>query len=137
MCERLVLARKSRRVTQVSVDCSTNLADTGCADRWPGNTFPVANGPALAFQVGVQTRRSAPADPVRNQVIDLAPASGVFPNRARGASTAPFQASGIAAFDRTPWTDPIAGYRFLVSYPADFVLDTTPSQNPAAAIVVR
>jgi hypothetical protein len=136
-CETLVLARKARRFHNLSVDCSTNPADTGCTDRWPGLSFPIANGPALGFQVDVEKRGTATADPTRDLKVRLTPASAVSPLSARGSNTSPYHASGAVAFDRSPWTDPVAGYRFYVSYPADFVLDTTPSQTPLPSKVIR
>jgi hypothetical protein len=146
-CETLVLARKARRLHNVSNDCGTDATDTSaCQATWPpppggGYPFPVVNGPALAFQVNVQERSkgaSAPVRELRQGPLTLSTVSQVTPLLSRGTSTSPYGASGAAAFDRSPWaSDPIAGYRFLVSYPADFVLDATPSQSAAPSIVIR
>jgi len=62
--------------------------------------------------------------------------SGVLPLEARVSPGAPTHASGAVAFDRSPFKAE-DGYRFFVSYPADLVLDTSPSVNPAAARVIR
>jgi hypothetical protein len=149
-----VLARKARRLQNIGEDCSTDGADTAaCAvgstsngvtvpARWPPATypFPIVNGPVLAFMLDVQLKPGSPAtattDPIRDMNMLISTASGVFPLYAR-SSTAPYGASGAIAFDRSVWTDPVAGYRFYVSYPANVVLDATPSQNPPAAIVIQ
>jgi hypothetical protein len=63
----------------------------------------------------------------------------VLPTSARGSGTSPYAPNGAISFDRTRWTDAAAGYRFYVSYPADFVLDTSPgvqgSPVPSAVIL--
>jgi hypothetical protein len=67
--------------------------------------------------------------------LDLAPGSGLTALGARPASGTA-QASGAIAFDRSPFNAP-SGYRFLVSFPADFVIDATPSVTPVSTYVVR
>jgi hypothetical protein len=62
--------------------------------------------------------------------------SGVLPLAGRGTNTSPYGANDAVPFDRSFWL-PVAGYRFLVSYPADFVLDTTPSETPVDAVVIK
>ena len=148
-CERLVLGRKVRRLHNLSVDCATNpdvQAQTTCASNWPPDQYkyPIVNGPALGFQVAVQKRgdgtsTSLTGDPIRDMKLVLTPASGVYPVSARQSGTSPYGASGAIAFDRTPWADAAAGYRFYVSYPADFVLDASPgsSGSPVPSILIR
>jgi hypothetical protein len=157
VCERLVLARKARRFVNVSVDCGTDPADQqACAvgtpdpdgdgpqqatpPRWDPDDypFPVVNGPVLGFQVAIQPASGERADPVRDLVLELEPSSGILPLVANASGVSPYQASGGVAFDRTPWTeDASVGYRFYLSYPANFVLDTTPSSTPVPALVIR
>lgn len=152
-CERLVLARKARRTQNVSVDCATDPDDQAACEaagtddprvdrRWPPGEypFPIANGPALAFQVAVETEtgeRGQAALPVRGLELVFEPASNVVPLLANPTGVTSAHASGATAFDRSPY-DPAASYRFYVSYPADFVLDTTPSvPSPLPADVIR
>ncbi len=46
--------------------------------------------------------------------------------------------NGMIAFDRSAWTpETVSGYRFLVSYPADFVLDVTPGTTGVNPVVIR
>jgi hypothetical protein len=131
VCESLVLARKARRYHHVSEDCGT---DQACIDRWAAYDLPVANGPTLGFRVGVQP---AGATAARGMAIRLQSISGAVPLSARAASGSQSNANGAVAFDRSAYGTPAAGYRFLVSYPADQVLDVTPSVNPPEALVIR
>ncbi|HET8539196.1 MAG TPA: hypothetical protein VFL83_04930 [Anaeromyxobacter sp.] len=145
-CEQLVIARKVRRLHNVSVTCETNSAqrDT-CNVLWPGNAFPTVNDPvALKFQVAVQKQLPAPGDlgpyaPFRDMELEFGTTSGVGESAASQSGTAPQHATGAVPFDRTPWTTAAEGYRFYVSYPADFVLDATPSLsgNPVPSAVIR
>lgn len=162
-CEQLAIVRKLRRIQGVSVDCDTDPAagrKDACLAAWQGNAsttdaptsppgpdpvkpdFPLVKSPvALAFTFDVQrapTETTGSIDPFRGLTLTLDTGGNTQPIRARGPSTAPYHASGAISFDRTPWTaDPVAGYRFFVSYPADFVLDTTPSIASPPGIVIR
>jgi hypothetical protein len=147
-CERAVLARKSRRVQNLSWDCS----DDACKALFPGVTFPEANGPTVAFDLDAQSctgttdATCAATLPVDNGVVQrpglargtqvaLAPGSGLSALGARPV-TGTAQASGAISFDRSRF-EPAAGYRFLVSYPSDIVIDATPSVTPIGTYVVR
>ncbi len=161
-CEKLAIGRKVRRYLGLSVTCSstTDAARTACLDAWQGNAsttppppipqtvpptvmtpvFPLVYSPvALDFTFAVQ--------PQTDQVVDTTPARGMtlaiktssaprfFTS---GKSSSPYQANGITTFDRSLWAvDPVVGYRYLVSYPADFVLDTSPSLTDANPFVIR
>lgn len=142
-CERLVLARKARRIHHLSYPCE----DDACRARFPDVAFPEANGPALTFTVDVQRCPDTPCDParppldgqpdpVRGMSLTLTPSSGIFPHGAQRAAGSPFHASGAVAFDRSR-LDAAAGYRFLVAYPADLVYDVSPSVNPPSAFAIR
>ncbi|HEX9048999.1 MAG TPA: hypothetical protein VF841_00540 [Anaeromyxobacter sp.] len=148
-CERLAIVRKLRRYQGVSVDCNTNSTLTSsCTTVWPGNAFPLVPGPtALAFTFDLQRDPEDPVDPLdptvgstpfRDLRLTILSRSNVTVSGASGKSTSPFQASGMTTFDRSPWTpDAAAGYRFLVSYPADFVLDSSPSHSNGDPVVIR
>ncbi len=133
VCERLVLARKVRRYHHLAEDCR---GDADCLARYPTVTFPVVNGPALRFQVGNQLRAADATDlRARGLVLGFTTTSGV------GAyffdpGSASAQANGAMAFDRSPW-DAASGYRLLVSYPGDQVVDVSPSLLPLSVGVVR
>jgi len=149
-CEALVLARKARRVHHTFEDCATDPDDDpgACAARWPGTTFPVASGPALAFTAAVRDSTpslTCPAPPCqvtpgtaqRNLSLRLSGVSGgTTPLLARAPSGAPTHASGAIAFDRSPWKAE-DGYRFFVSYPGDLVFDVSPSLDPPDRKTIR
>jgi hypothetical protein len=146
-CEALVLARKARRVHHTFEDCATDPDDAAadCAARWPGMTFPVASGPALAFTAAVRDTTCAapslcqvtPGTAQRNLSLRLSDVSGgATPLSARAPSGVPTHASGAIAFDRSPWKAE-DGYRFFVSYPGDLVFDVSPSLDPPARVSIR
>ncbi len=156
-CEKLAIARKLRRYQGISVDCDTNSTVTStCQLIWPDpgahpssttyKMLPLVKAPvALEFTFGLDREaQPSPDDPTQGttpfrelKTLLIGTTGGVTMVSAVGASTAPYQANHIVAFDRSPWTDPTAGYRFLVTYPADFVLDTTPSQGGAPSAVIK
>jgi hypothetical protein len=151
-CETLAIVRKLRRYQDLSVDCSTSANTTyatSCTNGWPGNKFPLVPNPtALSFTFDLQRNPEDPTDPAdpavgSKEFRDLQPLTIVSRSNVTLAATsttgtAPFQANGITAFDRSAWTpDGAAGYRFLVSYPADFVLDASPGQSGINPTVVH
>jgi hypothetical protein len=157
-CEHLAVVRKLRRFQGVSVDCNTDPTLTpSCSGVWPGNKFPLVASPtALDFTFDLQriavctateTQNCDPADPndptvgatpFRDLRLTILSKSNVTLNASIGKNTSPYQANGIVAFDRSAWTpDTVGGYRFLVSYPADFVLDATPGTTGADPGVIR
>lgn len=133
VCERLVLARKVRRTHHLGEDCR---GDQACLDRYPGVTFPLVNGPALRFQVGNEIVDTSTTDlRVRGLSLGFSTTSGVASYLFAPDSTSA-QANGAIAFDRSPH-DPASGYRLLVSYPGDMVLDLSPSLLPLSVGIVR
>lgn len=143
-CETLVLARKVRRIQNVSVSCATDATRTeACNTRWPNNAFPAVPGTtALDFRLGLQ-KGEEQGDPGtgglgRDLGVVMQTASGAgLRYSTRGTPASPFGATGAIPFDRSGYGDPVIGYRFYVSYPSDFVLDTTPGQVGAPFVVVR
>jgi hypothetical protein len=147
-CETFILARKGRRIQNVSEDCNTDPLDQaacavgvgGAPPRYPNPpyTFPVFNGPVIGFQYGVERKVNTQSTdaPLRDMTLIVQTSSGVLPLAGRGSNTSPFGANDAVPFDRSFWV-PGAGYRFLVSYPADFVLDTSPSVTPVDAVVIK
>jgi hypothetical protein len=144
-CERAVLARKARRVHHNFESCDTPGSPADCATLFAGVTLPNAVGPALAFRVGVQEKADAAtdwpvadtgADGVRALSLSFGTAGGDAPPISPTVTGSPYLASGAIAFDRSP-VSAAAGYRFLVSYTADMVLDTSPQLNPPEAVVIR
>ncbi|WP_242345152.1 hypothetical protein [Anaeromyxobacter terrae] len=162
VCERLVLARKARRIYHVSDQCRplnpvSALDDKDCRDAWglPGNAtypFPRANGPVVAFRVGY---RGVTADAgqfpgdvqalwadLRGMEIDFSTQSGITPSSrfptTSSNSTAHILPLGISTFDRSVIAGKEAeGYRFLVPYTNDFVLDFSPAETVNIAKVIR
>jgi hypothetical protein len=68
--------------------------------------------------------------------LSIGTTGGDTPLSAAAATGSPYLASGAIAFDRST-VNAAAGYRFLVSYTADMVLDASPHVNPPEAIVIR
>ncbi|BDG06221.1 hypothetical protein [Anaeromyxobacter oryzae] len=140
-CERLVLARKARRIYYPSDACNT----TDCSVNWPNNLypFPKANGPVLAFKLGVR-KDPDPAkanDPIPRELsITIKTRSGLSPS-SRGptvTNAAQILPTGAATFDRSVYAGKENdGYRFYASYASGFVLDFSPSQAPNQPITVR
>lgn len=137
VCEQLVLARKARRFHHNFEDCALLPEVAGCTDRWSGVTPNVA-GPSIGFRVAVEGGGGVPT---RGLVLRLTTSSGAGPaSLAARATGSPFQASGAITFDRSTEngaTGAAAGYRFLLSYPADLVFDVSPSVNPVSTAVIR
>jgi hypothetical protein len=143
-CEPAVLARKARRVHNNFEDCAFDPSQqAGCSTLYGHLTLPNADGPALAFRVGVQERGAtdaawspAPASAaVRGMALALTTQSGADLLSAPATGSL-YLASGAIAFDRS-LVNAAAGYRFLVSYTADVVLDASPHVNPLDAVVIR
>jgi hypothetical protein len=98
------------------------------------------NGPAIAFRVGVQAESGGASAslPTRDARLVLGPSSSFTPFSARPASGSPVHPNGALAFDRSTIGGKEAeGYRFFVSYPADLVMDTTPSTSPVDTKLIR
>jgi hypothetical protein len=139
-CERAVLARKARRVHNNFEDCSTDGDEawrTGeCATRFGSPTSPVFDGPAVSFRVGVQeVDAGAGTEPVRGMSLAVSTAGGETPF-APTVTGSPYLASSAVAFDRST-ENAAAGYRFLVSYTGDMVLDTSPHSSSPDVVVLR
>jgi hypothetical protein len=144
-CEKLVLARRARRIFYMTDGCGPTTTTSGqaCTDRWVtsmGLQFPLPRGPALAFKVGI-------TDPTKRLVLKRGAAlsfttlSGMSPyNRTPSVGvtgtgvTAPH---GLVLFDRSVATglpnDAIHGY---AAFADNLVLDFAPwsSVNPAVTI---
>lgn len=146
-CERAVLARKARRVHHNFESCETPDGPAECAALFGGVTLPGGDvvdelgvtrpGPVVSFRFGVQeVDAGAGVDPVRGLTLVLSTAGGETPLFPALTTGSPYLASSAVAFDRSTVVG-AAGYRFLVSYTSDMVLDTTPQLNPPEAVVIR
>ena len=161
-CERLVLARRSRRIYHVSDQCRlVNPANTSddqeCRDTWgaegdPRYPFPRANGPVVAFRLGYRGSQAEgdlfPAGDqalwaqLRAMQVTFSTRSGISPSfripTTSSSSTASVLPLGVSTFDRSTIPGKEAeAYRFLVPYPNDFVLDFSPSQPVNVSKVIR
>ncbi len=143
VCEKALLARKVRRYVYLAEDCAGD--DQACIDRWtrPDGShlvFPLARGPALAFTVDVQPNPAASPPPAavatRDMAVRIATAS-VLNQAVRPLAPSPVQASGMISFDRTRFGHEPYGYRFIVPYATDSVMDTSPSVSPADVHIIR
>jgi len=162
-CERLVLARKTRRFYHLSDSCA-GTADTAiCLGNWPGYAFPVANGPLVSFTVGYKPepvgtdeKGNPTGDPggrlpvddqklwgaLRNLQVTFTTQAGVSPTaRSSGTSSsvAPvIMPLGAATFDRSPYQGKEGeAYRFYTPYVYDYVLDFSPAQAINQVVVIR
>lgn len=128
VCEELVLARKVRRRHHLSEDCN---GDATCLSKYPGVTFPLANGPALRFTVLQETTNTSTTTALlRTLALTFGTGSGVVP-LAASAGGPTTQANGAITFDRSSFNgDPSPGYRFYVSYPGNQIADVSPSVSP-------
>lgn len=168
VCERLVLARKARRIYHVSDQCHGTEAAPGddleCYQAWPAALypFPRANGPVISFKVGyhgsVAEGEVFPADDhtlwsqLRLLQTSAVTVSGIAPS-SRGptspTSTAAVLPLAVSSFDRSAIAGEAGlsadtrkrllteGYRFLVPYANDFVLDFSPSEPVNTIKVIR
>ncbi len=138
-CDSLLLARKARRYYHLATACPVDPLT--CGDRFPG-TYPDLAGPVVSFKIALATTGGAAQDPIRGLRLNVSTLSGVSPYHGPPTSPAPTglgsltHPNGVFTFDRSP-TDGPSGYRFLVPYAADFVVDTTPSLEKASAVVIR
>lgn len=141
--EEQVLARKARPHYHVSEQCPAPVEGTEdtCRARWPDLTFPLPIGPVIRFHVDLERVPPPPAGetpaPLRDSVLQLTTASGVAPFSARPGSGVSSHPTGAIAFDRSPFTDGAPGYRFLVPYASDVVLDAAPANALAAPVIIR
>jgi hypothetical protein len=160
-CEDLILSRKARRIYHLSDSCSGSSTDTtvtnDCLAAFPGYPFPLADGPVIAFRVGIQrpevngvVDQSAPLVrfPTDNDLgeeigtfASIGVRSGIEPSYRStpdGAAGSPVLPLGVAAFDRSTWADKESeGYRFFVPYVDGHVLDFSPSEFFGSSKVIR
>jgi hypothetical protein len=161
-CERLVLARRSRRIYHVSDQCRlVNPAapddDEECRETWgaegdPRYPFPRANGPVLAFRLGYRGSQAEgdvfPAEDqalwaqLRVMQVTFATRSGLAPTfripTTSSSSTASALPFGASTFDRSAIPGKEGeGIRFLVPYANDFVLDFSASEPVNVSKVIR
>jgi len=80
-------------------------------------------GPALAFTL---VRRTGLTTPTRGFAVVIDTVEGRGPFRTLPPGVAAVEPSGIAVFDRSPYSA-VAGVRFLVPYQSNVVLDATPT----------
>ena len=78
---------------------------------------------------------SAPAAPVRGMSLALSTTGGEVPTAPTVAGST-YRATSAIAFDRSV-VNAAAGYRFLVSYSGDLVLDASPHVTPTDVVVLR
>ncbi|ACG72900.1 conserved hypothetical protein [Anaeromyxobacter sp. K] len=141
-CERLVLARKARRIHHLSETCTSgsDASDTAdCLEAFPADRypFPRANGPVIAFRAGVRRATSRPAEATQRGLAltlttrsGLSPASRGDPSPSSSDSVSATAPMGAATFDRSGWSGHEAdGYRFYVPYLDGHLIDFSPSEG--------
>ncbi len=138
-CERLLLARKARRRAYVYEACLSSL--TECLSRWGPDPISDRPGPVLAFKVGWWSPTGT-ASPVRGASLQFTTSSGESPSlREPGQGSTVTGASlpsGLATFDRAGTTlNGADGVRVFISYPANQVLDASPSVAGSSSTLYR
>ncbi len=116
------------------------VSDATCLSLWPGLPFPRANGPAIAFRIGLKQDPAAPTAPIaRGLGVVLTTRSGITPASRYPSSTAtPTLPAGAAVFDRSVIPGKAEdGYRVFVPYADGHVLDFTPSLGVNTPVVIR
>jgi hypothetical protein len=159
-CERLVLARRSRRIYHVSDQCSTSPDDATCRETWSGvdadgnalYPFPRANGPVFAFRLGYRGSQAEgdqlPADDrtlwadLRLMQVSFTTRNGLAPSyripTTSSSTTASVLPLGVSTFDRSTIAGKEGeGYRFLVPYANEFVLDFSAAEPVNVSKVIR
>jgi hypothetical protein len=155
-CERLLLARKARRFYYVSDKCNTLSAQSTCAEDWPGPTqdpakptdfrpydFPIANGPVIAFKLGITG--ATPSRPdlgmTRGLALVISTRAGLAPAH-RGPTSLNYSQTvqtGVVPFDRTRFDPKYRndGYRYYASSASGFALDFSPSTSANLTTTLR
>jgi hypothetical protein len=157
-CEALVLARKARRISTVSVRCSPteDTCNTAFPDfnvRTPQNTVDVArvvqpSGPVLTFRLGVDYVGKLDPDGnqkllVRDTVIKFGTRSGFDPSSRFGSAFSGgtgIQPSAGVAFDRSRdpgWGKVADGQRLFIPYLDGTLIDTAAALGNAATKQMR
>ncbi|HET9553299.1 MAG TPA: hypothetical protein VFP50_10055 [Anaeromyxobacteraceae bacterium] len=149
-CERLLLARRSRRIyylTDRCLDAATSTTAAGtCGGVWTGLTFPFPAGPAVAFKVGLlqQDGSEPPAGtlPLRESAVVFATANGISPaSREPYSGTTAFAGvlpTGVAFYDEAAEVGTASlGVRGFAAFTDNLVLDFSPAQPAPNATVVR
>jgi hypothetical protein len=155
-CEQLVVARKARRIWNVSVRCP--IDETVCGAAQPlfypavvGAESPTVDwtkviqptGPVIAFRLGVDYTNRTNKQVVRDTQVRFTTRSGFRPTAryssvvSGGTGIAP---SGGAAFDRsanTAWNKESDGMRVFVPYLDGTLVDSSPSHTNSGTVQRR
>jgi hypothetical protein len=145
-CERLVLARRARRLFYMTDICPNQASGAGgpCVIRWVntyGLTFPMPTGPVLAFKVGV-TSPGLKSSLYRDTYLQFSTGAGFLPGfrvpYSGQMQVGPVQPAGIVFHDRTSatgvWSDTVHGF---AAYADNLVLDFAPSAPGASSVTIR
>jgi hypothetical protein len=144
-CERLVLARRSRRNFYVTTRCGKDT-EGACYTAWgaaPNSlTFPLPNGPALEFKVGILHVNGAIGAPARGNYLLFTTGSGLVPAAwvpyAGASSTAASLPGKVVFFDRAEATglatDALHGF---AAFTGNVVLDFATTLSAQNATTIR
>jgi hypothetical protein len=136
----------------VSDQCSIAESDASCRESWASLDLPRANGPVFAFRLGYRgSQAEGDLFPAENQAlwpdlrlmqVSLTTRSGLAPSfripTTSSSSTASVLPLGVSTFDRSTIAGKEGeGYRFLVPYANDFVLDFSASEPVNVSKVIR
>jgi hypothetical protein len=144
-CERLVLARRARRLFYVTNRCSAER-EGACHKTWieaPSNlTFPMPNGPLVSFKLAVYRETGGFDPPERGGFLSFTTASGLSPTvrvpYLGGASASAVLPGGVVLHDRTEATliatDGIHGF---AAFTGNMVLDFASGSSGQSAVTIR
>lgn len=157
-CEQLAVARKARRIWNVSVRCSVNEAACNTAYPMFDASEPSADklsqvlvpgrvlqptGPVIVFRLGIDSANKNDRKLVRDTLVRFSTRSGFSPSTRYGSvvsgGVGVGPTSGVA-FDRsadTSWDKASDGPRLYVPYVDGTVLDTSPSYDNGSSKVMR
>jgi hypothetical protein len=124
-CEELAITRKSRRFYYPQEDCrELDSAFVGCAITGRPAAFDesILVGPVLEFRFGLNSASVTAEHPiVRAAHVSWSTASGL--SESFRAPTSGGQATGVAGFDRSPFTNAEPRLVFYVSYTDDAIYE--------------
>ncbi len=144
-CERLVLARRARRLFYVTNRCS-EAKEPACYGTWavpPASlVFPLPNGPLVSFRVGVIRPNGGYAPPDRGAYVTFSTASGFVPSvrvpYTGGVTSGAVLPGGVLLHDRSEATGSTAdGIHGFATFTGNMVLDFAASAAAQNATTIR
>ena len=144
-CERLVIARRARRLFYVTNRCSI-AREVACYNSWvmppSGLGFPLPNGPVISFKLAVYRANGGYEPPQRGGFLTFSTASGFSPTvrvpYLGGASASAVLPGGVVLHDRTEATGTATdGIHGFAAFTGNMVLDFASGSSGQSAVTIR